>query len=119
LRSDLVDAVQAVLDGRLDEAVLEWDPRPAVCVVMAARSYPERHARGQVISGLDSVDDPDVTVFHAGTARRGDDLITSGGRVLGVTALGTDEQDARRRAYSAVDKIHFEGARWRRDIGLS
>jgi phosphoribosylamine--glycine ligase len=117
LRSDLVEAVQAVLDGRLDEAHLEWDPRPAVCVVMASRGYPERHSRGQVISGLDSLDDPDVTVFHAGTARRGDDLITSGGRVLGVTALGTDEHDARRRAYSAVDKIHFEGARWRRDIG--
>ncbi len=117
LRSDLVDAAEAVADGRLDQITLEWDPRPAVCVVVSAEGYPGRYEKGKVITGLPDVASmADVTVYHAGTCRVGDSVVTSGGRVLGVTALGDDVKAARARAYEAVDRIHFDGAYCRRDI---
>ncbi len=90
LKSDLLDLLEATVDGRLDEiAPPEWDPRPAVCVVMASEGYPGKYERGQPIRGLDEAAKvPDVKVFHAGTATSGDRIVTDGGRVLGVTALG-------------------------------
>ncbi len=117
LKSDLVEVMDAVIDGKLDQVGLEWDSRPTVCVVMASGGYPGSYEKGKVITGLDeagAIDD--VVVFHAGTKLDDGQVVTSGGRVLGVTALGTDIADAKQRAYQAVDKIHFDGAYCRRDI---
>jgi phosphoribosylamine--glycine ligase len=117
LRSDLLEVFLAVCEGRLEEAFLEWDPRPAVCVVMASGGYPDHYQKGQVITGLPEAEELDeVVVFHAGTQRRNGAVVTSGGRVLGVTALGADVAAAKARAYEAVDRIGFEGAYCRRDI---
>ncbi len=121
LKSDLLDLLEAVVDGRLDEVgedKVEWDPRPAVCVVMASQGYPGNFAKGKVISGLEEAAKlPDVKVFHAGTVRQNDLVLTDGGRVLGVTALGDTLAEARARAYEAAGKISWAGAFYRRDIG--
>jgi phosphoribosylamine---glycine ligase len=119
LRTDLLDVLEAVIDDRLDELPegLDWDPRPAVCVVMAAKGYPGKYERGLPILGLaDAARLPDVKVFHAGTKRDGDRVLTDGGRVLGVTALGDTLADAKRRAYEAIALIHFRDAFYRTDI---
>jgi phosphoribosylamine--glycine ligase len=117
LKSDLFEVMMAVCSGTLDKVTLQWDPRPAVCVVMAAGGYPGSCEKGKPIRGLDDAQAMrDVMVFHAGTARAGNDIVTAGGRVLGVTALGDTIAAARARAYEAVDKISFEGAYCRRDI---
>jgi phosphoribosylamine--glycine ligase len=120
LRTDLLDLLEAVVDGRLDEFPderLEWDPRPAVCVVMASQGYPGNYARGKVVTGLAEVAAmPDVKVFHAGTKLEKGLVVTDGGRVLGVTALGDTLAQAKRRAYEAVARLHFQGAFYRRDI---
>jgi phosphoribosylamine---glycine ligase len=117
LRSDLLEVFLAVCEGRLEEAFLKWDPRPAVCVVMASGGYPDHYEKGQVITGLQEAEELDeVVVFHAGTQQRNGAVVTSGGRVLGVTALGADVAAAKARAYEAVDRIRFEGAYCRRDI---
>ena len=117
LKSDLVEAVEATIDGRLDEVTLEWDERPAVGVVMASGGYPGPYEKGKPISGLDTVAAmDDVMAFQAGTAARGDQVVTSGGRVLCVTALGHSIAEAKARAYEAVSKISFEGAHYRTDI---
>ena len=109
------------MDNRLDEFAedkLEWDPRPAVCVVMASQGYPGNYAKGKVIMGLaEAASLPDVKVFHAGTKMENGVVVTDGGRVLSVTALGDTLADAKRKAYEAVGRIHFQGAFWRRDIG--
>jgi phosphoribosylamine---glycine ligase len=118
LKTDLVDVLEAVIDGKLDSVNLEWDPRSAVCVVMASGGYPGSYENGKPISGLDEAGAlPDVVVFHAGTRMAGNQVVTAGGRVLGVTALGSDFAAARKRCYEAVEKIHFDGAYYRRDIG--
>jgi len=120
LKSDLVDVIDAVLDGRLDEVELEWDERPACCVVMASEGYPGPSTLGRTIRGLDTLETgDDLQVFHAGTRRRDGDVVNSGGRVLGVTALGDDLEDARKRAYEAVSRIEFDGAHYRKDIAAS
>lgn len=117
LENDLVDVFIACVDGTLDRVELRWRPVAAVCVVMASAGYPGAYAKGKVISGLaDAAALPDVKVFHAGTARRGDEVVTAGGRVLGVTAWAPQLQAARDRAYAAVEKIKFDGAQYRRDI---
>jgi phosphoribosylamine--glycine ligase len=120
LRTDLLDLLEAVVDGRLDEFSedrLEWDPRSAVCVVMASHGYPGPYSKGKVITGLAEVAKlHDVKVFHAGTKLENGLVVTDGGRVLGVTALGDTLADARRNAYDAVARIHFQGAFYRRDI---
>jgi len=120
LKTDLLDLLEAVVDDRLDELSedsLQWDPRPAVCVVMASQGYPGNYARGKVIRGLDEAAKlPNVKVFHAGTKLEKDFVVTDGGRVLGVTALGETLAEAKRNAYQAVEKIHFQGAFYRRDI---
>ena len=119
LRTDLLDVLEAVVDDKLDELPvgLEWDARPAVCVVMAAGGYPGKYERGMPILGLADVRRlPDVKIFHAGTKRDGDRVLTDGGRVLGVTALGDTLADAKRRAYEAVALIQFRDAFYRTDI---
>jgi len=118
LESDLVDAVEPTIDGSLDRLKLAWRSDAAVCVVMAAGGYPGPYDRGQPIAGLKQAANSDkVCVFHAGT-RRSDDgrTVTDGGRVLGVTGLGNTIENAARRAYEAVEQIHFDGAHFRRDI---
>ncbi len=116
LRSDLLELLNAAVDGRLDQADLRWDPRAALCVVMASEGYPEKSRVGVPVRGLPENTD-DLVVFHAGTRRADDQVVTAGGRVLGVTALGETLADARRRAYSAVERIHFDGAQYRTDLG--
>ena len=118
LKSDIVPVIQACIDGTLDKVQLEWIEGPAVCVVMASGGYPVEYEKGKVISGLEDADAMEnVNVFHAGTAKMGDDIVTNGGRVLGVTALGSDIRDAIDTAYEAVEKISFQKAYYRRDIG--
>ena len=116
---DLVEAALAVVNGTLDEFELKWKRETAVCVVMAAAGYPGPYERGKVIEGLKEPPKlANVIVFHAGTKRTADgQVVTDGGRVLGVTALGDDIEDAVRGAYNAVERIRFDGAHYRRDIG--
>jgi len=117
LKSDLLEVCLAVCDGTLDEVTLEWDERPAVCVVMASGGYPGNYEKGKKITGLQEAEGIDnVVVFHAGTAIKDGDIVTSGGRVLGVTALGQTIAEAKKTAYNAVGRIKFEGAYYRRDI---
>ena len=119
LRSDLVEALEATLDGRLDSVTLEWDERPAVCVVMASGGYPGEYEKGKEITGLETAAAmDDVVVFHAGTRAEDGKIYTHGGRVLGVTALGRDVSEARDRAYEAVRAIRFHRAHWRTDIAV-
>jgi phosphoribosylamine---glycine ligase len=121
LRTDLLDLLEATVDDRLDEFgedKLEWDPRPAVCVVLASGGYPGAYAKGKVITGLaDAAKLRGVKVFHAGTKQESNYVATDGGRVLGVTALGDTLAEAKRRAYEAVGKIQFQGMFYRSDIG--
>lgn len=124
LKSDLFEALEAVVDERLDTVNLEWDPRPAVTVVMASEGYPGHYERDRVINNLEEADRmPDVKVFHAGTAMRTDPatgrdgrIVTDGGRVLDVTALGETLEDAKARAYEACRSIRYTGAWYRHDI---
>jgi phosphoribosylamine--glycine ligase len=116
LKSDLTVLLDAAIDGKLDSAEAEWDPRVALGVVLAAAHYPDDPRKGDVISGLPPAGD-DFHVFHAGTALLGKNVVTSGGRVLCVTALGHNTRSAQRRAYEIVDLIRFDGMQHRRDIG--
>lgn len=118
LKSDLIEVFEATIDGRLDELPpLEWDPRPSVCVVMASEGYPGEYEKGKVISGLEEAAAlPDVKVFHSGTAVVNDQVVTSGGRVLAVTALGNNIAAAKLQAYTAVKRIRWPGAWCRKDI---
>src|SRR5690606_10011251 len=117
LESDLLDLIEAALDGRLERVQARWDPRPAVGVVVAAAGYPGPVRSGDPIAGLGRDGDANVKVFHGATKRDGDALVTSGGRGLTVCALGDDLAAARERAYDALRGIRFEGAFHRRDIG--
>jgi len=117
LRSDLVALCDAALDQRLDSVEVEWDPRASLGVVLAAGGYPGSYARGDEIHGLDSDFGEGIKVFHAGTALDNERVVTSGGRVLCVCALGKDVAEAQRRAYRAVDRISWKGMFCRRDIG--
>lgn len=118
LKTDLAQVLMAAAEGKLDQLEpLEWDPRPAVCVVMAAAGYPGDYEKGSAIRGLDDADrQPDAKVFHAGTQLRGDEVVTDGGRVLGVTALGDDIVNAKLKAYQAVKCIRWDGGWCRKDI---
>jgi phosphoribosylamine--glycine ligase len=120
LKSDLLDLLEAVADerlGELPEEAVEWDPRPAVCVVLCSGGYPGKYETGKPIAGLAEAGAlPDVMVFHAGTRQFEDRVLTDGGRVLGVTALGDDLAKARDRAYEAVRLIQFTGMHYRTDI---
>jgi len=117
LESDLVDLLEATIDGRLDGVEARWTADSAVCVVLASQGYPGDYATGRRISGLEDLPEG-VTVFHAGTREENGQVVTSGGRVLGVTALAGDLAAARERAYAAVEGITFEGRQFRRDIAV-
>jgi phosphoribosylamine--glycine ligase len=116
LRSDLLALVEHALEGTLDRAATDWDRRAALCVVLAAANYPEEPRKGDEIRGLPGAGE-DCRVFHAGTKLEGGRVLTNGGRVLGVTALGDSLKMAARRAYAAVDEIRFDGMQFRTDIG--
>lgn len=118
LKTDLVDVLEATVEGRLEQlAPLDWDPRPAVCVVMASEGYPGPYRKGFPIRGLDAAANlPDVKVFHAGTAIKDGQVVTAGGRVLGVTGLGDTIAQAKLHAYAAVKRIRWDGAWCRKDI---
>ncbi len=116
LDGDWLDVFTSAADGRLDQAAFSWDPRPAVCVVMASPGYPAKATTGAPIAGLDE-EVADTVVFHGGTARDGDRIVTAGGRVLGVTGFGDSIAAARDRAYARVETIRFPGVHYRGDIG--
>ena len=119
LKTDLVEIMEAIIDERLDEIEIEWADNAAVCVVMASGGYPVSYAKGYEITGIDDVNAmDDMIVFHAGTAVKDGKIVTSGGRVLGVTAVGADLDDAIKRAYEGVKKIDFKDAHYRTDIGI-
>jgi phosphoribosylamine--glycine ligase len=117
LQSDLHRLCLEALEGRLDSATVDWDPRPALGVVLAAEGYPRAVREGDPLSGHEASDDPDVKVFHAGTRLAGDQVVTAGGRVLCVSALGATVQEAQHRAYQRIAAIRWQGMVFRRDIG--
>ena len=117
LENDLVELLDASVSGTLGKMELKWSPLASVCVVMASDGYPGNYPKGKVITGLDTASTrPNMKVFHAGTALKDGQVVTNGGRVLGVTALGKDLKAAQAAAYAAVEKIHFDGTHFRRDI---
>lgn len=119
MKSDIVPVLAAVVDGHLDHVEVEWDRRAAVCVVMASRGYPGDYEKGKIISGLEEAAKiPNTYIFHAGTALKEGKIVTNGGRVLGVSALGNNIAEAIKQAYEAVEKISWEGVHYRKDIGL-
>ncbi len=117
LKTDLSDLIEAAIAGRLDQVDAEWDRRVALGVVLAAEGYPDAPRKGAPITGLPTTEAEDVHVFHAGTAEQDGEVVTAGGRVLCVTALGDNVRSAQKRAYEAIDAIVFEGRQYRRDIG--
>jgi phosphoribosylamine---glycine ligase len=120
MKSDLLPLLEATINGKIDSCSVEWDQRPAVTVVMASGGYPEKYETGKPISGLDDAAKlEDVQIFHAGTRRKNGEIVTAGGRVLAVTALGSTIEAARARAYGAVSRIDFEGCHYRRDIAVA
>ncbi len=117
MENDLLELLVASIEGTLNKLELRWSAMPAVCVVLASSGYPGSYAKGKPITGLEAAARlPNTKVFHAGTARAGDQIVTNGGRVLGVTAWAADLADARSAAYAAVERIQFEGAHYRADI---
>ena len=117
MKTDLLDIMNAVVEERLAEQSIEWSDKKAVCVVMASGGYPGSYEKGKRISGLKDVD-RDIIVFHSGTKAKDSGILSDGGRVLGITALGNTHEEARQKAYKNVDRIFFEGAQYRKDIGL-
>jgi phosphoribosylamine--glycine ligase len=115
--ADLVDVCLAVAGGSLDTASVSWYNRKALCVVMASGGYPGDYEKGKVITGIDEAEKQGTVVFHAGTESRDGQVVTSGGRVVGVTAVGESYKDCIEKAYAGVRAIHFDGAQYRRDIG--
>jgi phosphoribosylamine---glycine ligase len=116
LRGDLLEALASAASGDLAGRVVDASEDAAVTVVLAGRDYPERPDSGTPIDGVEAAEAEGALVFHAGTAMRGDQLVTNGGRVLNVTAVGPTVEEARQRAYAACEQISFEGMRYRRDI---
>jgi len=116
LGSDIVELFLASCDGRLHEIKIRWDEQACVCVVVVSGGYPGKYENGFAIKGLDQIKDQETFVFHAGTKNDGGNLVTHGGRVMGVTALGRNLEAAASKAYNAVDKIDFDHMFFRRDI---
>jgi len=122
LKSDLLDLIEATIDGKLSEVTPDWDDRSSACIVLASGGYPGPIEKGKRITGIKEAEagtDSDVVVFHAGTDLQGEHVVTSGGRVLGLTAAGTTLEEALAKAYAAAEFISFEGKQFRRDIGAS
>jgi phosphoribosylamine--glycine ligase len=118
LKTDLIDIVDAVINNNLSNIKIEWKDETAVCVVMSSGGYPGVYEKGKIINGINEAESLDTVVFHAGTELYNNKIVTASGRVLGVTALGEDIRDARKKVYEAVSKIHFDSAYYRKDIGL-
>ena len=118
LHSDLLELLEATIDGKLETVSPWWDQRPAVCVVLASNGYPGPIEKGKSITGFEDVHNNHVLVFHAGTKQVEEKIVTNGGRVLGVTALGWSLEEACKAAYTVADQIQFEGKQFRRDIGV-
>ena len=118
LKSDLCEIFNAVIDQRLDEIDIEWNDDACVCVVMASGGYPKNYEKGYKIDGIKQAESLGALVFHAGTKRSDNDILTNGGRVLGVTALGDNLEDAIQKAYKYVDLVNFKNAHFRKDIGI-
>ena len=118
LKSDLCEIFNAVIDQRLDEIDIEWNDDACVCVVMASGGYPKNYEKGYKIDGIKQAESLGALVFHAGTKGSDNDILTNGGRVLGVTALGDNLEDAIQKAYKYVDLVNFENAHFRKDIGI-
>lgn len=117
LKSDIIEIMEAIIDNRLSDINVEWKQEASVCVVIASKGYPGNYEKGDVITGIDGAEKiTGVKVFHAGTAKKDNDIITAGGRVLDVTASGIDINEAVKTAYKAIEKIKFEGMHFRRDI---
>jgi len=117
LRSDLTALCEAALDGKLDQIKAQWDPRPALGVVMAAGGYPGDYRKGDAISGLSAQEAADAKVFHAGTLEKNGQIVTAGGRVLCACALGDTVEKAKLRAYDLVHQIKWDDVYYRTDIG--
>ena len=118
MNNDIIDVMEACIDGTLDKTELDFKDNAAVCVVLASKGYPVKYEKGFEIKGLDSFKDKDsYFVFHAGTKFDGGRIVTNGGRVLGVTAMGADLKQARKNAYAATEWIDFENKYCRSDIG--
>ena len=118
MKNDMVEIFEAGIDGTLDQCQLDFMDNAAVCVVLASEGYPVKYEKGYEIKGLEKFKNQDeYFVFHAGTARRDSKIVTNGGRVLGITALGDDLKTARKKAYSAVDWVEFDNKYYRHDIG--
>ena len=118
LQSDLVKHCLAAIDGQLDKETTKWDKRTSLGVVLAAGGYPASYTRGNIITGLDGLDSENAKVFHAGTAEKDGNIVTAGGRVLCVCALGENVADAQQKAYQLVEKIHWDNVYYRNDIGF-
>lgn len=119
LKTDLITIFEAAVEGNLHEVTLEWDDRTAICVVEASGGYPVAYEKGHEIQGLESQKDKaDICVFHAGTRKERDKVLTNGGRVLGITAMGKDMASAREKAYAAIEEVTFKDRHYRKDIGL-
>lgn len=119
LNTDLVEIIFKVLEGKLSEVDIEWSKEKAVCVVLASGGYPGAFEKGKEVTGIEDAEKEGAVVFHAGTALKDEKVVTAGGRVLGVTALGKTEEEARDNAYRAASKIYFDGMHFRKDIGLT
>jgi phosphoribosylamine--glycine ligase len=118
LSSDIMEIIEGVVERRLGTVNVKWSANASVCIVMASGGYPDKYQNGKIISGLNEVAAmDDVMVFHAGSAYDNENIVTTGGRVLGVTALGEDIGKAKDKAYEAVSKIYFDGMHYRKDIG--
>ena len=118
MKSDLVELCNAALEGNLDKTTSDWDDRAALGVVIAAGGYPDTYQKGDIISGLSNTDQADKKIFHAGTQQQGDNIVTSGGRVLCACALGETIQEAQTKAYELVDTIQWDNMFYRTDIGF-
>ena len=117
LKSDLITLCEAALDQRLDQVTADWDPHPALGVVLAAGGYPDNYRQGDIISGLPIKEQNDIKIFHAGTAEKDGTLVTAGGRVLCAVALGESVLQAQTRAYEVIKQVHWDGIYYRTDIG--
>ena len=118
LESDLVQHILDILDGKIEQVKPVWSDKWSIGVVMASKGYPGKYEKGKVITGIEEAEkDPDVVVFHSGTTLKDGQLVTNGGRVLTVTAIGNTLKEAKEKVYKAIEKIHFEGAHYRKDIG--
>ena len=118
MKSDLVELCNAALEGNLDKTTSDWDGRAALGVVIAAGGYPDTYQKGDIISGLSNTDQAGKKIFHAGTQQQGDNIVTSGGRVLCACALGETIQEAQTNAYDLVDTIQWDNMFYRTDIGF-